>query len=722
MRRIHIVAAVLLALAATLFCLRRNQAVVTIPGAEVQFPYLNDMQWDAATRTLTRTGSDPYGWVEVPVEASPLRRVTFEFGGEYAEAEGSFYMFQSPFDRERLNPSLVETQVTHRPGVVLVTAQLDNSKVLRIDLPDFLPQALELRRIVIETSFVSPWSWVFRLMVLSAAGAGLVFLWAVMRAQRRTSGGELPCAPAPAGPGGDRAVAVWFAMAAAVHLAALMLNWGSPYLAGHEFRQAQTALSAHFIQVEGNFSLAYPTPVLGKPWSVPFEFPLYQWTVVGLSNATGYPLVQSGRLASAGCLYLALGALWLLLGRIGLARPGRWIVLGLVLTCPLYAFYGRAFLIETMALMFALWFLHGFVAAVERRSLGWAAVAAVAGIGVGLVKVTTLIIFLVPTGVWTLWWLWGARSDRGAQARLVGWAAGVLAAPGAATLWWLHFADTTKAANGCAQGFRSGALMTWHFGIVDDRFNPACWQHYWTHVSQGILPPFALVPLVVAAVLAPYRLRAWALGALALFVATPVVFPRLYEAHDYYFMATAVLLLAAVGLMLAAAREYRRTRGAALAVLFALLLAQVSMYRSSYLPSQRETDNAGRKLAATLREITGPDDVLVITARDWNSAVPFYSRRRALMLRAGTDSEPVMIGRALDALKGERIGALVLGGNRPGNTALLLRMVQGYDFDERPVVQREDFAVYVPRLARAGVLARLGGEVDAAPRPETPAP
>ena len=166
-------------------------------------------------------------------------------------------------------------------------------------------------------------------------------------------------------------------------------GWRNRSLPGNAFRQTQTAITALFVQREHNFSLAYPTPVLGKPWSVPFEFPLYQWTVAVVSDTTGLGLIKCGRLVSAVCFFLGLPALWLLLGRMGLPWVRRAVAMGMVLTCPLLIFYARAFLIETMALMFALWFLAAFVAAVEKRSIGWLVVANVAGMGAGLVTVTT---------------------------------------------------------------------------------------------------------------------------------------------------------------------------------------------------------------------------------------------------------------------------------------------------------------------------------------------
>jgi hypothetical protein len=194
--------------------------------------------------------------------------------------------------------------------------------------------------------------------------------------------------------------AVVFGLLLGFHVWGVSVGWNNGNLPGNDFRQTQTAMTALFVQREHNFALAYPTPVLGKPWSIPFEFPLYQWTVVVVSDATGMPLTQAGRAVSAGCFYLALPAAWLLLGRLGLGRSRRLVVLGMVVTCPLYVFYARAFLIETMALMFSLWFLHAFVTAVERRSWGWLVVANVAGVGAGLVKVTTFMLYLMPAGIW----------------------------------------------------------------------------------------------------------------------------------------------------------------------------------------------------------------------------------------------------------------------------------------------------------------------------------
>ena len=121
----------------------------------------------------------------------------------------------------------------------------------------------------------------------------------------------------------------WFVLCVGFHFWGVGVGWESKNLPGVEFRQAQTALSALFIKQENNFSPAYPTPVLGKPWSIPMEFPLYQWTVVVVGKLTGLGLTKSGRAVSIGCFYLMLPAIYLLLARWRVAPRHRWLVLAI---------------------------------------------------------------------------------------------------------------------------------------------------------------------------------------------------------------------------------------------------------------------------------------------------------------------------------------------------------------------------------------------------------
>lgn len=495
-------------------------------------------------------------------------------------------------------------------------------------------------------------------------------------------------------------------------------GWRNRSLPGNAFRQTQTAITALFVQREHNFSLAYPTPVLGKPWSVPFEFPLYQWTVAVVSDTTGLGLIKCGRLVSAVCFFLGLPALWLLLGRMGLPWVRRAVAMGMVLTCPLLIFYARAFLIETMALMFALWFLAAFVAAVEKRSIGWLVVANVAGIGAGLVKVTTFMVYLVPAAAWALWWLWrewrgadkagGGRREWRGLARLVGWVAAATALPFAATYGWIVFSDRTKALSPGARGLVSSTLHAYNFGTWANRTDPAIWAAHWRTFSVEVVPVATMAALAVVALLR-CRGRAlwWMLGCLALCALAPVTFPVLYAWHEYYFTAVAVLPMAAAGIALGTLLDDTERRWRAWVAIVAVIGMQIHAYATTFRPQQLEEPRGSSDLAESLRYTTEKDDVLIIAGEDWNSITPFYAQRRALMLRRDMERDLPYVEESFANLAGERVAALVLRGAQRENRQLLEMVADRFGIDPNPVFRWRDGLVYVQGARVGAVLARL---------------
>jgi hypothetical protein len=86
---------------------------------------------------------------------------------------------------------------------------------------------------------------------------------------------------------------------------AMSIGWNNSILDMHGFRQTQTAISTYFV-LQGGAWLAYETPVLGAPWSIPFEFPLYQWITAVWVKISGIPLDQAGRSVSVVFYYLTL--------------------------------------------------------------------------------------------------------------------------------------------------------------------------------------------------------------------------------------------------------------------------------------------------------------------------------------------------------------------------------------------------------------------------------
>ena len=443
------------------------------------------------------------------------------------------------------------------------------------------------------------------------------------------------------------------------------------------------------------------------------EFPLYQWTVVGVSNATGLELTQSGRLVSLLCFYLMLPFLYLLLGRLGLPWWSRLVVLGPVVGCPLYIFYGRAFLVETMALWLALVFLWAYLNTVERGRWGWLAVAAVAGFGAGLVKVTTFIFILMPALLWTLAWLWQARAG-GWRAVLqkAAWGLGAVALPCAVAYWWIQKANAIKALNPAAD-FLNPTSMNSYFLGYGAHFSWEIWRHHFAIIFREIVAWWSLA--LAGGLALVFGQRWWGGIALlvGLFFGVQMLFPILYAYHEYYYVANAFTLMMALGLALCGVLESRLPRWAAWALVLAVTAGQVMIYFQIYYPMQRGRSNGGSPITQALRVATEPDDVLVVAGNDWSSITPYFARRRALMIRSGIEHDAALLDRDFTGLKGETVGALVLHGAQRNNRELLQRAVKTFGLDPRPVFTCLDATIYFHRRLRLAAIPLVKAVPDA---------
>lgn len=175
----------------------------------------------------------------------------------------------------------------------------------------------------------------------------------------------------------------------------MSVGWDHSITDFHGFRQTQTAISVRYL-LGGSPALAYETPVLGPPWSIPFEFPLYQWLVAGVVHATGSELDQAGRFVSVAFFLLSLIPGYLILRQLRLSAAASLVVLSLLLISPFYLFWSRTFLIESTALFFGLAYLAASLRAIGGGRPWLRSAAMLFGILAAAVKITTFAIVLLP--------------------------------------------------------------------------------------------------------------------------------------------------------------------------------------------------------------------------------------------------------------------------------------------------------------------------------------
>lgn len=456
-----------------------------------------------------------------------------------------------------------------------------------------------------------------------------------------------------------------FVVLLGLHAFLVTRNFDAGFLAGHEFRQTQTAISIHYIRQEHNFSLAYPTPVLGKPWSIPMEFPLYQWCVALLADATGWPLQVAGRFVSLLCFYATLPAIWLLLAEAGVARRGRWLTLAVVVTAPVHIFYSRAVLIESMALAFSLWQLLAFCRWMRTRAPVWLVLTAYFGIGATLVKVTTAMIWMSVAGAITLWQARQAlRESFSAATGVLFRAALSAAAPVVAALWWVHTADEIKALSAAGRNLRSATMNTFNFGTLADRYDANFLRPLFDNWNVVVSPLWLGLPVIMVALLVERR-RAWLIvvsfAPALLAVAT---FIRLYSYHDYYFFAMACAPLVATGLACAALEERPRLRWLGMLAFALVCTAQLHSYATRYAALQFVPSNGGNNLTDLIRDASPTNSVMLVAGEDWSPVLPYYAKRRAFMIANHYLDDPSLLAEAFEQLKGENVCLLVLTGQK----------------------------------------------------------
>jgi hypothetical protein len=469
-----------------------------------------------------------------------------------------------------------------------------------------------------------------------------------------------------------------------------------PLIDQHEFRQTQTALSALFMQPSLQGILRYETPVVGAPWSIPFEFPLYQAITAMVAAISPWSLSTSGRLVSLAFGLACLAPAWGLMRNFNINRTGRLGFALLYLTSSIYMYWNRAFMIESTALFLTLTSLY-FYSEIRRtfdhRNDSASSPAAPANpvpILLGLtaslslallVKATTALPSLLLIG---LDWLQHIAPELRPTARrdsrfrrLVGVGICLLVAFLMLTAWVRH-CDSVKSLNPIGTLLTSGSLGTWNYGTPAQRLSTQLWRDVFI---QRMLTPLGAAPaiaLILAALL--YRpvqpgARQLMLASLALALMPLLAFTNLHIVHNYYQAGNHIFLLIALG----SAAGLNLERGPWLRLLtWAMLTLMVTgnilgfTGPGSYLEAARTDSNIKLEIGQLIDQATREDSAIIVYGDDWNSAFAFHSRRRSLTIPQffrDAPSQPDLLRQPEAWLDGRRLGAVI--SNQPLEAAAL---------------------------------------------------
>ena len=470
-----------------------------------------------------------------------------------------------------------------------------------------------------------------------------------------------------------------------------------PLLELNAFRQTQTALTSYWMVREG-WQLAYQTPVGGYPWSIPFEFPLYQSLVALVAWLGRFPLDPVGRLISFAFL---LGCAWpaqQIARRLAFSPQVAWIFCALLWSSPYYLYWARTFSIETLAIFLMLAAIpYALDLAQPNPNLKTALFASLfATLGM-LQKITTGAPVVMVMGLVVMATVFGRSGAKLPTARQIAAFLIAFLPPIVAGLAWTYYTDLVKEANALGRELTSQKLMQWNFGTIEQRFDVEQLKViFWDRILSNNVAGF-IGPLLLAAafIFGPNRVRMFLLVALILLILPIFIFFGLHFNHEYYQASCVVFLIAA----LAAACAFVPPRPALwryaiIPVIVAMVLVNYQTFTNTYAVSEsaprsffieNSTDNPNFYLAVAevVRRYSPEDSGIVVFGADWNSTIAYYSQRKALTVPnwaiydAAWQNPSAFLG-------GKQLGALVFC---PGGKGVnFKRIMERPDVSSRPTL------------------------------------
>jgi len=515
----------------------------------------------------------------------------------------------------------------------------------------------------------------------------------------------------------DRYFFLIFIATLLIHLSLSTIGWNNTISDYHGFRQTQTAITTYYVLQDG-FRLDYSTPVLGKPWSIPMEFPLFQWIVALFVMITKINLDQAGRLASVAFFYLSLIPIYFLLSNFIAKKNHILVFLSLMLASPVYIFWSRTFMIESLAIFLGLTFLVMIPKLIRSPTISILLFTIVMGVLAALVKITTFAIFdLVAVFLFLRFWIVGKYKNSPSEKISVGriiQSLFTVSFPLVINFGWIYFSDHLKTQNPFANGFiTSQALNVWHFGTLTQRLSLDNWVGVFNLVGPNIwgvsfvqrqFLTFIFIVVFYAGTLLLNR-KYWieALAFFLFFLVGPLIFTNLYLVHEYYWYANAVFLLISLGFLIISFLDVDRLKFVTkFIVLPIILLSMYQSYFARYYNIQKFNNVAYLPLASAIQYFTKPNDILLIYGFDWSSEIPYYSQRRALMDRWNLPFESSKFQLALKNLGDEKILAMVIRNDTNFNEEFIEEKIRKLNLLPRPVFKDQDIELYIAEYTKNG--------------------
>lgn len=409
-------------------------------------------------------------------------------------------------------------------------------------------------------------------------------------------------------------------------------------LDNHSFRQTQTALTAYYFVKDG-FKFAYETPILGNPWTIPFEFPIYQWIVALIKILTNGNLDLIGRIVSLSFYSVMLFYLFKIIQKFTLRYDySIWVII-FTMMHPIYIFWSRTFMIESTVLCFSVVYLFYSLQYFESFKIKYIILTSFFGVLAALTKITTFLPFMFFTLIlaWTIW-----LREKGHMFRwkitlkYIALSISIFIIPFLSAKLWVDYSDNLKKGSNYAYNYTSSKnLMTWNFGTLKQRISFCQWEKILINSQIYSHKLYLLIiSLIIFIFLKKLKFRYHVLICIGLYLLAPLIFTNLHIVHDYYTFSNSIFLCSALGFIIISFISTNlfsyKVFGIIIGIFFILFFNK--KYKEGYYLAQNSRSNYLIPITNYIKKITSSEDQIIVYGNDWGSEYAYYSERKTLAI------------------------------------------------------------------------------------------
>ena len=489
-----------------------------------------------------------------------------------------------------------------------------------------------------------------------------------------------------------------------------------PLFGWYGSREVQTAITAYWFDFHHLFKsiFFYETPVFGCPWSLPFEFPLFQLGAAGIHSITGLPLDVSGRFLNALLYFCCFIPLYKIIKELEISREYFCIATILFLLSPIYLYWSRTFLIESSALLTGFLFLWSSICFSKTSKIQWLVWTLFFGVLCSLVKITTfpsfvLAALLASIAVSTDYF---SRTSIKQTILQILPLLMVLALCYISVKLWTEHADSLKEKNLIADILTSKNLQGWNFGNFPQRFSSVLWKDTITNriVPHTIGSISCLFVIALGILFGDNKQRGAIICLLSLFIAPILIFTNLHIVHDYYQYANSFWLILSLAFAIYIIKT-KKSQWLGIGLLVFVCYAELSQYQNFYKKfvvdinaSREDSKNTDRlNIANKIRCSAPSNSIIVVFGEEWYPEIPYYSERKAIMIpRWLTQEQTKKILENNHSYDGFLISGIVINNNDKSlNTASVKDfLLQHQDLDQKITIGCFDLYMHCPNIIK----------------------